>query len=132
MMSNWVGYACGFAPYGAKQWRLPLGLQIPFGIIMLAGLLTFMPDSPRQLIRAGKVDSARREFTKIRRDLNAEELVQEFTFMHAQIDFEMQREITSYREIFRLFKHRVLVYVLMVGPHSNHSNNLLAVLPSKQ
>ncbi|KAH8654942.1 putative MFS monosaccharide transporter [Tricladium varicosporioides] len=126
MMSNWVGYACGFAPYGAKQWRLPLGLQIPFGIIMLVGLLTFMPDSPRQLIRAGKVDCARREFTKIRRDLNAEELVQEFTFMHAQIDFEMQREITSYREIFKLFKHRVLVCVAVQTMTSLTGTNVIS------
>ena len=26
MMSNWVGYACRFVPYGSAQWRLPLGL----------------------------------------------------------------------------------------------------------
>jgi MFS family permease len=109
MMSNWVGYACGFAPYGSAQWRLPLGLQIPFGIILFLGLVTFMPDSPRQLIRAGKVDKARLEFLKIRRDLRSHEVHQEFALMHAQIEYEMQREITSYREIFRLFKHRVLV-----------------------
>lgn len=109
MMSNWVGYACGFAPYGPAQWRLPLGLQIPFGLILFVGLTTFMPDSPRQLVRAGKIDQARLEFSKIRRDLKLEELNQEFTFMKSQIEYEMQREIGSYREIFRLFKHRVLV-----------------------
>jgi MFS family permease len=26
MTSNWVGMACGYAPYGATQWRLPLGV----------------------------------------------------------------------------------------------------------
>jgi MFS family permease len=40
MMSNWVGMACGYAPYGAVQWRLPLGIQIPWGIIMFIGLST--------------------------------------------------------------------------------------------
>jgi hypothetical protein len=109
MMSNWVGYACGFAPYGAAQWRLPLGLQIPFGAILCLGLITFMPDSPRQLIRAGKIESARTEFAKIRRDLKGQELEQEFTFMQAQIEFEMQGEITSYVEIFKNFKQRMLV-----------------------
>jgi MFS family permease len=109
MMSNWVGFACGYAPYGQTQWRLPLGLQIPFGIILCTGLLTFMPDSPRQLIRAGKVEKARAEFFRIRRDLQSTDVHQEFAFMHAQIEYEMQREITSYREIFRLFKQRVLV-----------------------
>ena len=37
MMSNWVGFACSFAPYGPVQWRLPLGIQIPWGIVMFAG-----------------------------------------------------------------------------------------------
>jgi hypothetical protein len=29
--------------------------------------------------------------------------------MHAQIEYEMEREITSYKEIFRLFRHRASV-----------------------
>jgi MFS family permease len=73
MMSNWVGMACGYAPYGALQWRLPLGIQIPWGIIMFVGLSTFMPNSPRQLIRKGKVEQARTAFTRIRRDLASHE-----------------------------------------------------------
>jgi MFS family permease len=109
MMSNWVGFAGGYAPYGAIQWRLPLGLQIPWGVIMFIGLATFMPNSPRQLIRNGKVDAARIEFVKIHRDLHSHEAHEEFALMRAQIEFEMQREITSYKEIFRLFRHRVLV-----------------------
>ena len=31
--------------------------------------------------------------------------------MRAQIEYEMEREISSYREIFKLFRHRVLVQV---------------------
>lgn len=47
LLANWVGFAAGFAPYGELQWRLPLALQIPWGLIMLGGLCTFMPESPR-------------------------------------------------------------------------------------
>jgi MFS family permease len=112
MMSNWIGFACGYAPYGALQWRLPLGIQIPWGVIMFVGLATFMPNSPRQLIRQGKVDEARLEFIKIRRDLHSHDVHEEFALMRAQIEYEMQREITSYKEIFRLFRHRVMVYVI--------------------
>lgn len=111
MVSNWVGFACGYAPYGAVQWRLPLGIQIPWGVIMFAGLATFMPNSPRQLIRSGKVEDARREYVKIRRDLHSHEVHEEFTLMRSQIEYEMQRELTSYKEIFRLFRHRALVSV---------------------
>ncbi|BCR89148.1 putative MFS monosaccharide transporter (Hxt8) [Aspergillus chevalieri] len=111
MASNWVGYACSYAPYGPVQWRLPLGIQIPWGIIMFIGLISFMPNSPRHLIRSGKIEDARREFRRIRRDLHSHEVQEEFTLMRVQIEYEMEREITSYREIFRLFRHRVLVSV---------------------
>ncbi|KAH8703560.1 putative MFS monosaccharide transporter [Talaromyces proteolyticus] len=113
MMSNWVGFACGYAPNGALQWRLPLGIQIPWGVIMFIGLATFMPNSPRQLIRNGKVDDARRQFIKIRRDLHSHEMHTEFALMRAQIEYEMQREITSYKEIFKLFRHRVMVSIVV-------------------
>ncbi|CAI7648586.1 unnamed protein product [Penicillium manginii] len=111
MMSNWVGYACSYAPYGPVQWRLPLGIQIPWGVIMFIGLSTFMPNSPRQLIRSGKVEDAAREFTRIRRGFGEEEVQQEFALMQAQIEYEMEREITSYKEIFKLYRSRVLVSI---------------------
>jgi MFS family permease len=109
MMSNWVGFACSYAPNGAVQWRLPLGLQIPWGIILFIGLATFMPNSPRQLIRIGKVEQARIQYLRIHRDMPSHEAMQEFALMHAQIEYEMEREITSYKEIFRLFRHRAFV-----------------------
>lgn len=109
MMSNWVGFACGYAPYGATQWRLPLGLQIPWGAIMFIGLATFMPDSPRQLIRTGKIDQARSEYLKIHRNLESHAAREEFAFMHSQIEYEKQREITSLKEIFHLFGQRAFV-----------------------
>lgn len=111
MMSNWVGFACSYAPYGPVQWRLPLGIQIPWGIVLFIGLSTFMPHSPRQLIRHGKIEQARIEFGKIRRDLRSHESQEEFALMRAQIDYEMEREATSYSDIFRLFQHRALVCI---------------------
>lgn len=130
-MSNWVGFFCSFAPYGPTQWRLPLGLQIPFGIILCIGLLTFMPDSPRQLVRDGQIEKARREFIKIRRDLKADEISQEFSFMQTQIEFEMQREITSYRQIWSLYKHRVLVSVAVQAMTSLTGTNVISYYQSK-
>ncbi|KAF7359490.1 MFS monosaccharide transporter [Mycena sanguinolenta] len=111
MVSNWVGFACGYASFGPVQWRLPLALQLPWGIIMFIGLATFMPNSPRELIYKNKIDDARRTFATIRPDLQPHELPQEFSLMHAQIEYEREREIKSYREIFRLYRHRVLVAV---------------------
>ncbi|KXL44894.1 hypothetical protein M433DRAFT_166040 [Acidomyces richmondensis BFW] len=111
MTSNWVGMACGYAPYGSTQWRLPLGIQIPWGIILFIGLSTFMPNSPRQLIRQNKTDQARTEFIKIRRDLHSHEAQEEFALMHGQIEYEQEREIKTYSEIFKLFRHRALASI---------------------
>lgn len=111
MASNWVGFACGYAPYGQVQWRLPLAIQIPWGVILFGGLMTFMPNSPRQLIRAGKVEQARTEFINIRRDLHSHEAQEEFALMKAQIEYEQEREVKSYKEIFRLFRHRALASI---------------------
>lgn len=111
MISNWVGFACGYLPYGDKQWRVPLGLQIPWGVILFVGLATFMPDSPRQLIRKQKYQEARLAFDKIHRDLSAEEKDLEFVSMKAQIEYEMHRELTSWREIWSRYSSRVLVSI---------------------
>ena len=70
-----------------------------------------MPDSPRQLIRNGQIEKARLEFIKIRRDLHSTAALEEFALMHGQIEYEMEREIKSYKEIFRLFRHRALVSI---------------------
>ena len=111
MCANWVGFAGSFAPYGEAQWRVPLALQLPWGIVLFFGLSTFMPNSPRELVRKGRVEDARDAFLKIRSDLGSHEVQGEFTLMRAQIEYEMAREITSYAEIWRLYRHRVLVYV---------------------
>jgi MFS family permease len=110
MASNWVGYGCSFLPYGQTQWRVPLGLQMPWGVLMLVGLATFMPESPRQLVRRGREGEARRAFSRTRRrDLALSEVEQEFDAMKMQIRFEMEREVKSYKEIFKLYRRRAMV-----------------------
>lgn len=110
MASNWVGFACGYAEYGPLQWRLPLAMQVPWGVILFVGLATFMPDSPRQLIGVGKVEKARRAFERIRTDLQPWEVEREFLVMRALIEGEMRQEKLSYREVYARYKHRVWVY----------------------
>ena len=67
--ANWIGYLCGFAPFGEFQWRFPLSLQIPPGVILAIGILWFLPESPRWLIQVGRYDEARKAFDQIRDDL---------------------------------------------------------------
>ncbi|KAJ5977535.1 hypothetical protein N7501_000877 [Penicillium viridicatum] len=124
MMSNWVGYACSYAPYGPIQWRLPLGIQIPWGIIMFIGLATFMPNSPRQLIRHGKIDLARSEFASIRRGLPLQEMEEEFGLMKAQIEHRVLVSIavqtmTSLTGVNVIQYYQTILYKgLGIGSHS--------------
>ncbi|OAP57356.1 hypothetical protein AYL99_08094 [Fonsecaea erecta] len=111
MVSNWVGFACNYAPYGQLQWRLPLGLQIPWGVVMFIGLATFMPNSPRHLLQKGKVEEARTAFVKIRRDLQSHEVQQEFALMTSQIAFEHEQRSPSLLSAFKRYRHRVLVSI---------------------
>ena len=110
-LANWIGFACQYAPYGATQWRLPLAIQIPWGVILFAGLATFMPQSPRELIQKGKVEEARTAFARIRADLHAHDVQEEFGIMRGQIEYEMERKIPGWVEIWKLYQHRVLVSI---------------------
>ncbi|OQD90429.1 hypothetical protein PENANT_c001G06918 [Penicillium antarcticum] len=119
MMSNWVGYACSYAPYGPVQWRLPLGIQIPWGIIMFIGLATFMPNSPRQLIRVGKIDLARSEFARIRRGLVLVEMEEEFGLMKAQIESIAVQTMTSLTGVNVIQYYQTILYKgLGIGSHT--------------
>lgn len=85
-------------------------MQAPWGLILIAGLLSFIPDSPRHLMRKGDVEGARNAFMKIRDDLQSEEAQVEFQLMRAQIEYEQQREVKSFKELFKLYRHRFLWY----------------------
>lgn len=43
--ANWVGYAGSYAVSDA-QWRVPLGMQLPVPVLMMAGCV-FIPFTPR-------------------------------------------------------------------------------------
>ncbi|KAJ3556515.1 hypothetical protein NPX13_g10118 [Xylaria arbuscula] len=111
LTANWVGFAGSYAPYGESQWRLPLGLQAPWGIILFICLATYMPRSPRELVQKGRIAEARVEFARIRNDIPPHEAHEEFALMKAQIEYEKTRALLGYREIFRIYRHRVLVCI---------------------
>lgn len=83
-------------------------MQAPYGIILIIGLLTFIPESPRYLMRKGDAEGARNAFMRIRDDLQSEEAQVEFQLMRAQIEYEQQREVKSFKELFKLYRHRFL------------------------
>ncbi|KAK1218310.1 hypothetical protein PQX77_019002 [Marasmius sp. AFHP31] len=138
-VANWIGYLCGFAPStngNSFQWRFPLALQIPPGIVLVLGLEWVLPDSPRWLIRCGRDEDARRAFGKIRRggggggggegEAEGEGLKREFEDMKEQILFEKSREITSITEAWQKYRKRVAVAVFVQAMTSLTGVNVIS------
>lgn len=64
MLSYWIGY--GFSKLeGGVVWRVPVGIQMTFAVI---GFLTLFlcPESPRWLVKIGKVEEAKYVLSRIR------------------------------------------------------------------
>lgn len=99
-----MGWLCGFVrPIRCHAMASASRHADTLGVIMFVGLARFMPHSPRQLIRSGKIEQARIAFVQPRRDLESLEADEEFALMSSQIQFEMEQEITSIEDVFKLF-----------------------------
>ncbi|KAK7441769.1 hypothetical protein VKT23_009208 [Stygiomarasmius scandens] len=111
-LANWIGFACGYASDSSSfQWRFPLALQIPPGVILFIGLQFLLPESPRWLVRQNRDDEAKVAFAKIRGNLSGDTLHTEFEEMKEQIMFEKETEVSSLREAWTKYKKRVVIAV---------------------
>jgi len=110
MVSNWIGFAGGYAPYGQMQWRLPLGLQLPWGILLFLGLAFILPESPRWLIQHGREAEAIKAFASIRGDLKThKEVEEEFALMKKVVAAEKAQEVSSLIGIFVKYPKRTII-----------------------
>ncbi|SCU91814.1 LADA_0F12244g1_1 [Lachancea dasiensis] len=61
-----LGYCTNFGTKNynnSVQWRVPLGLCFAWALFMIAGM-SFVPESPRYLVEAGKLEEARRSLAR--------------------------------------------------------------------
>ncbi|GAB1519151.1 hypothetical protein RhiTH_002217 [Rhizoctonia solani] len=130
LVANWVGYASSYAPESAKdfRWRFPLAMQIPPGLIVLAGIW-FLPYSPRWLITQGRESEA---YSALKRlmgsdDENFEGMSVEFNRMKEQIKLEKAREVKSISQLWRYYRRRVLVSVAVQTCTSLSGVNVIGV-----
>ncbi|KAK7441767.1 hypothetical protein VKT23_016430 [Stygiomarasmius scandens] len=111
-IANWIGFACSYATdSNSFQWRFPLALQVPPGVILFFGLQFLLPESPRWLIRHGKDEEARALFSRIRGDLSGTRSEVEFEKMKKQISYEKTTEVTSLKEAWNKYRKRVVIAV---------------------
>lgn len=50
---------------GTKAYRIPIGIQFAWGVILATGLL-FLPDSPRFFVKRGRIEKARASLSRLR------------------------------------------------------------------
>lgn len=65
--SIFLSYIIDLASHGVNNsasWRIPVGLQLLWGIILLSGIF-FLPESPRHLLGTGKAEEARRVISEM-------------------------------------------------------------------
>ncbi|KAL4875014.1 general substrate transporter [Aspergillus karnatakaensis] len=89
-LSSWIGYGFFFVSHNAAQWRVPLAIQIAPALILGCGIL-LIPESPRWLVKNGRVQEANNVLTRIHRestDPNNEFAQHEFDQIVSQLALE--------------------------------------------
>lgn len=85
-LANWVGYAGSFAS-GHGQWRIPLAMQIPVPVLLMAGIF-FIPFSPRWLVQQDRTDDARKVLLRLHGTEDGGLANQELVQIREQINLE--------------------------------------------
>lgn len=116
-IAYWINYACGLhrEELGEWDWRMVVIFQIMVPIIVIV-LLPFQPESPRWLIKKGRIDDARAALRRIRD--TEEEVEEEVLAILAAIEYEKEAISPGYGALFKdpsIRKRLYLAFVLNVG-----------------
>lgn len=98
MVSYWIDYAFFFLE-GSIQWRFPIAFQAVFSFIVIAGLFV-LPDSPRWLLKKGRVEEAREVIARLNdADIDSELVAEDMAILEHTLALEGQK--FSYREFWK-------------------------------
>jgi len=102
MISFWIGYGTNFiGGTGATQsdaaWLIPVCLQILPAVVLAAGMLLFMPQSPRHLMNKGREQECLDTLARLRNaSVDDLKVRVEFLEIKALATFEQQRDAQKY------------------------------------
>lgn len=98
-----------------RSWRIPLGLFYIVPTIILS-LIFFTPESPRWLLKQGRVEEARANLVKLRQGKFTEEQIDlEFRELQAALDFENAFEKGTFMEMFQGVNLKRTTIVVLVN-----------------
>jgi MFS family permease len=83
------------------SYRIPIAVQFAWAIILVSGMF-ILPETPRYLIRSGKLDKAARSLSKLRRlPVDHEAIISELEEIQANHEYELSLGKASYLDCFR-------------------------------
>jgi len=127
-MASYMGLAFYYAKNPAAQWRGPLGLALVFPITILIALL-FIPESPRWLLMAGRVEEAREITMRLHHvagDPDQEYARSEFYQMQKQTEFDMTLN-PSWKAMFTRPSYRKRTILAMTFAFIGQSTAVLVI-----
>lgn len=83
------------------SYRIPIAVQFAWGLILITGML-ILPETPRYLIKRGKMEEAAKSLSRLRRlPVDDPSLLDELAEIKANHDFEMSIGKASYLDCFK-------------------------------
>lgn len=83
------------------SYRIPIAVQFAWALILIIGML-ILPETPRYLIKTGKMEKAAKSLSRLRRlPIDDPSLLEELAEIKANHDFEMSIGKASYLDCFR-------------------------------
>ncbi|KAL2754992.1 hypothetical protein ACRALDRAFT_1043708 [Sodiomyces alcalophilus JCM 7366] len=84
----------------AAAYRIPLGLQLVWAVVLSAGLL-ILPETPRYLVKRGKPEAAGLSLSRLRRlDITHPALIDELQEIVANHEYELSLGPDTYKDVF--------------------------------
>lgn len=97
----WINFGFSRVQEHDVSWRVPLAIPGVLSIILCSAIF-FFPESPRWLVKVGRVEQATSELARIKRvDKDAEEITREITAIEVSLE-STASNASSFRDIFTM------------------------------
>jgi len=85
---------------GSSAYRIPLGLQLIWAVVLSLGLL-ILPETPRYLVKRGHKDAAALSLSRLRRlDITHPAIIEELAEIQANHEYERALGPDTYKDVF--------------------------------